>query len=62
MSACEKGSQWIHALDILVSIRRLRFDVVSYAAAMSACEKGNAWRQALDLLDDMKKQRHGHYH
>ena len=43
MSACEKGSQWVHALALLREMlgRRLELDVVSYSASLSACEKGS---------------------
>jgi pentatricopeptide repeat protein len=57
ISACEKGSQWQRALDLLQEMKDcdIRPVVIIYSAAMSACEKGGQWQRALDLLQEMKK-------
>ena len=44
ISACEKGSQWPMALQLLAA--SMEKNVISYSAAMSACAKGMQWQHA----------------
>ena len=55
ISACEKGGQWEHALDLLRAMceERVWPDTTSYNAAMSAREKGKHWEETLHLLQKM---------
>ena len=43
ISACEKGEQWVKALELMEEVRssRLRPDVSTYSAAISACDACN---------------------
>ena len=48
ISACEKGSQWNHALQLLREMtgREVQPEVISYSAAISACElKGSSTKE-----------------
>ena len=55
ISACEKGSQWQEALELLAEMQAqgLEPNVISYSAAISACEKGEQWEKSLFLLTIM---------
>jgi pentatricopeptide repeat domain-containing protein 1 len=52
ISACEKGSQWENALELLREMDKCGItpNVVSYNATISAFEKGGQWEKALKLL------------
>lgn len=50
LSACDKGSQWFLALELLDKSPRKRLDGRAYCSALSACGKASQWRVALDLF------------
>ncbi|CAE8590336.1 unnamed protein product [Polarella glacialis] len=56
ISACEKGGQWLAALDLLcdTATRRVELNTISYSAAISACASSGHWLAALQLLRDME--------
>jgi pentatricopeptide repeat protein len=58
ISACEKGSQWQRALDLLKEMREqdVQPDLPCFNAAISACEKGSQYQRALELLDEIQEQ------
>ncbi|CAJ1401389.1 unnamed protein product [Effrenium voratum] len=58
ITACEKGSTWPAALQLLHAAARekLQLDTIIMNSAISACEKGGAWQQALLLLTSFPKR------
>eukprot|EP00435_Cladocopium_sp_Y103_P022248 s3437_g5.t1 len=50
LSACDKGLQWILALELLKRCRRDRLDGRAYCSALSACGKASQWPKALELF------------
>eukprot|EP00913_Durusdinium_trenchii_P033796 g31636.t2 len=50
ISACDKGSQWQVAIDLLERLEDQETSLVCCSAAMSACARGSQWELALDLL------------
>ena len=57
LSACDKGSQWFLALELLEKSPRKRLDGRAYSldgraycSALSACGKASQWSLALDLF------------
>ena len=59
VSACEKGGEWAHALDILGNMARssIAMATITCNAAVSACEEGGEWTQALDVSSTMARSR-----
>lgn len=55
VSACEKGSHWQLAVELL----RLKPSVPAYGAAISACGYAKEWRTALALLQELVRHRGG---
>ena len=57
MSACEKGYQFLLALELLREMRQTALEpsVVSYNAAISACEKGRQRQHALELVQELQQ-------
>ena len=55
ISACEKGSQWEIALQVLANMQPAKTlpDVISFCAAVSACEKASQWESAVHLWSQM---------
>ena len=52
ISACDKSSQWIRALQIFGDLRDLQLSVVTFNALISALSKG-AWPAALGVLGQL---------
>ncbi|CAE7847713.1 EMB2654 [Symbiodinium necroappetens] len=51
IGACEKGGQWLQALDLLVQMKGIRqVDAMAYTATIGACVGGAQWQHALALL------------
>ena len=55
IAACEKGNQWLLALQFLRSPREttLRPDVISFSSGLSACATQGQWRWALEVYGRM---------
>ncbi|CAE7359809.1 UBE2V1 [Symbiodinium natans] len=50
MGACDRASQWQHALSLLRDLhKRGQPDVISYNTALNACAKGSCWQLAVAL-------------
>ena len=52
LSACEKGVEWVRALNLLEEMlqQRVAPTAVTQGAAVAACEKGRQWQKAQALL------------
>ena len=52
ISACEKHSEWVKALELLSRMAKdkVETNTITYNAAISACEKGGQLSKALELL------------
>eukprot|EP00975_Prorocentrum_lima_P048631 10175438-Prorocentrum_lima.AAC.1 len=52
ISACEKGGEWVRALELLVGMvdAKVEASVISYNAAITACRHAGEWTRALQLL------------
>eukprot|EP00913_Durusdinium_trenchii_P035030 g32770.t1 len=56
LTACEKGQEWLRALDMWRGgFGELQRSLVSFNAAISACEKGVAWEEALELQNGLEE-------
>ncbi len=54
ISACEKGSQWQHSLELQAEMQAQ--DCTSLTVQPYTCEKGSQWQQSLALLAEMQAQ------
>ena len=53
IGACERGEQWLQALDLLVQMKGIRqVDAMAYTATIGACAGGGHWQHALALLEE----------
>ncbi|CAK9047939.1 unnamed protein product [Durusdinium trenchii] len=58
MNACEKGSRWEMALDLLSQMPEAQIEpnFISFGTALSALSKGEAWKEALQLLCELPER------
>ena len=59
ITSCEKGHQWLAALELLRQVQRrsLELNVITYNSLVSSRGKGQLWLVVLELLRQMQQRR-----